>query len=270
MAAGVVDVDLTAKMYDSTTGLGKTGLVAADFTVYYHRQGAASTVQIAAIDLASLGASHSDGGVFEKNSTNMKGSYRFCSTDAAFASGSDCVEFEFQATGCKPYSVIYNIDPFAVDANGLVKLQPVVHTGATIPIVTSLSGHTAQSGDGYAILNNATYGNAKLVRSTTPANTLTVSAANEAKVDGILFTLSSTERENIADAFLARTLGTESYATLAAIPTVKQALYQILATPFHTTSGLTVTFYKLNMSTPAFTATLSPNATNPTSHIKAS
>ena len=41
----------------------------------------------------------------------------------------------------------------------------------------------AQTGDSYAIVNHADYGNAKLVRSTTPANTLTVDASHQALAD---------------------------------------------------------------------------------------
>lgn len=40
-----------------------------------------------------------------------------------------------------------------------------------------------QTGDSYAIVNHADYGNAKLVRSTTPANALDVSATGEAGLD---------------------------------------------------------------------------------------
>lgn len=49
--------------------------------------------------------------------------------------------------------------------------------------VETLSGHTAQSGDGYVVVNHADHGNAKLVRSTTPANTLDVAATGEAGLD---------------------------------------------------------------------------------------
>ena len=49
--------------------------------------------------------------------------------------------------------------------------------------VNSLDGHTVQTGDSYAIVNSGTYGNAKLVRSTTPANTLDISATGEAGLD---------------------------------------------------------------------------------------
>jgi hypothetical protein len=48
--------------------------------------------------------------------------------------------------------------------------------------VNALDGHTAQTGDAYAVVAHADYGNAKLVRSTTPANTLTVDAAHKVTV----------------------------------------------------------------------------------------
>ena len=56
-------------------------------------------------------------------------------------------------------------------------------TGNLSGSVGSLTGHTAQTGDSYAIVNNASYGNAKLVRSTAPANALDVSATGEAGLD---------------------------------------------------------------------------------------
>lgn len=56
-------------------------------------------------------------------------------------------------------------------------------TNITVPTVTTLTGHTAQTGDSYVIVAHASYGNALLVRSTTPANTLDVSADGEAGVD---------------------------------------------------------------------------------------
>ena len=42
---------------------------------------------------------------------------------------------------------------------------------------------SAQTGDSYAIVNSGTYGNAKLVRSTTPANTFDVNANGEGGID---------------------------------------------------------------------------------------
>jgi hypothetical protein len=43
--------------------------------------------------------------------------------------------------------------------------------------------HNPQTGDSYAIVNSGTFGNAQLVRSTTPANTLDVAATGEAGID---------------------------------------------------------------------------------------
>lgn len=43
--------------------------------------------------------------------------------------------------------------------------------------------HNPQSGDAYGVVNDGTFGNAQLVRSTTPANTLDVSATGEAGID---------------------------------------------------------------------------------------
>jgi len=56
-------------------------------------------------------------------------------------------------------------------------------TDARAGYIDNLSGHVAQSGDSYSIVNNGTYGNAQLVRATTPANTLDISAAGCAGID---------------------------------------------------------------------------------------
>lgn len=62
--------------------------------------------------------------------------------------------------------------------------------------VGSLTGHTNQTGDSFAIVNHADHGNAKLVRSTTPANKLDVSITGEAGLDF----------DNIKDAAAPKTL----------------------------------------------------------------
>lgn len=58
--------------------------------------------------------------------------------------------------------------------------DPATHKVAE---VATLTGHTAQTGDSYAVVNHADHGNAKLVRSTTPTNKLDVSATGEAGLD---------------------------------------------------------------------------------------
>lgn len=51
-------------------------------------------------------------------------------------------------------------------------------------IGTLASGtHNPQTGDSYAIINHASYGNSKLVRATTPANTLDIEAGGGAGID---------------------------------------------------------------------------------------
>jgi hypothetical protein len=45
---------------------------------------------------------------------------------------------------------------------GTVLLAPVTHTSAVVPTVSTLTGHTAQTGDSYAIVNSGTHGNAAL------------------------------------------------------------------------------------------------------------
>jgi len=56
------------------------------------------------------------------------------------------------------------------------KVQGVVLTDTA----TTLTGHTVQTGDSYAIVAHADYGNAKLVRSVTPENGLAVDASGNA------------------------------------------------------------------------------------------
>ncbi len=47
-----------------------------------------------------------------------------------------------------------------------------------VTTLTTYTGNTPQTGDSYAVVNSGTFGNAQLVRSTTPANTLTVDSSH--------------------------------------------------------------------------------------------
>jgi len=69
-------------------------------------------------------------------------------------------------------------------------------SAVTVGTVSTLTGHTVQTGDSYPIVSHTDYGNAKLVRSTTPANALDISATGEAGLDF----------DNIKDATGAHTL----------------------------------------------------------------
>jgi hypothetical protein len=89
-------------------------------------------------------------------------------------------------------------------------------TGGTI---TTYTGNTPQTGDAYAVVNDGTFGNSKLVRATTPANTLDVSSTGEAGLDF----------NNIKDATGAHTL------TNITVPTVTTTA---TATAVTTVNGL--------------------------------
>ena len=58
-----------------------------------------------------------------------------------------------------------------------------IETDGDLTKVNTLDGHTVQTGDSYPVVSHADHGNAKLVRSTTPANKLDVSATGEAGLD---------------------------------------------------------------------------------------
>lgn len=266
---GGADLSLEITLHNSSTGAPETGVAHTSVTAYYYRQGAASATQITMASLAAANSTHSDGGWKELDATNYKGRYRFDVPDNFWTTGADWVGLDIVVANCDEVKLWYPLDVLSVDSSGRTLLQPT-QTGVTIPTVTTLTGHTAQTGDGYAILNHADYGNAQLVRSVTPANALAVDSNNAAAVTGTSITLSSAERQAVADALFARSLPTESYAALGAIPTFAQAVYQLLSMWFHTTSGTTVTFKKLNMSDASETATLSPDAANPTSILRAS
>jgi hypothetical protein len=82
-------------------------------------------------------------------------------------------------------------------------------------------------------------------------------------------TLTATERNAIADATLARALAAESYAVDGAVPTMSQALYQLLSiTGEFAISGTTITCKKLDGSTTSMTFTLD-SAVTPTSRTRA-
>lgn len=245
---------------------------------------------------------------------------------------------------------------------------PTTLTNITVPTVTTLTGHTAQTGDSYAIVNSGTYGNSALKTlidavddyvdtevaaikaqtdklaftgagpyevkadvvdwkgSTAPAMTgdafarlgapagASVSADIAAvKVDtaAILIdtaeigaagagltalapaataltnatwtdakaayldqaisaagTLTSAERNSVADALLARTLGTESYAADGSVPTVAQMFFMIYACNAQfVISGTDILAKKLDGTTTAMTFGMDSDTT-PTYRIR--
>lgn len=82
---------------DSTTGLGKTGLLTGDMTGSYVREG--GTKVALSFTSASAGDSFSTGRWAEVDATNMRGLYQFHLPNASLATGAEAVTFHFNATG---------------------------------------------------------------------------------------------------------------------------------------------------------------------------
>lgn len=111
-------------------------------------------------------------------------------TTATAAAGELILEFVTMEVNVKDTDVVNVMvkglagDTAVVGAVRVIADNPSVFEATdTVSTVTTLTGHTAQTGDAYAIVSHTDYGNAKLVRATTPANTLDVNATGEAGID---------------------------------------------------------------------------------------
>ncbi len=214
------DITVYFKMVDSASGVPEIGLTITDIDITYVRN-RATAVKADLTELTDVDGSHENNKGKEVDSTNAKGLYRTDFPDEAFATGVDDVILIAQCTGCDPAMIeIDLVDNIAKDSYDIVSSATygnaklvrsttpantldVSNTGEagidfdnikvasgattitniTIPTVSALTGHTGQSGDGYAVVNHTDHGNAKLVRSTTPANKLDVSNTGEAGLD---------------------------------------------------------------------------------------
>ncbi|MDX1409196.1 MAG: hypothetical protein R3330_13710, partial [Saprospiraceae bacterium] len=138
---------------DSADGTSKTGLLynSSGAVASYVRNGAARSA-ITLATLASASAAHADGGFIEVDGTNAKGLYRLDVPDAAFLTGVDSLVVHIGFTGVYEES-----------------------------LYIQLKDNTNK--DIYDIVNHGTYGNAQLVRATTPANTLDIEAGGTVGID---------------------------------------------------------------------------------------
>ncbi|MBI5235573.1 MAG: hypothetical protein HY886_04920, partial [Deltaproteobacteria bacterium] len=164
-------LDLFIQDSSSTTGAGLTGLVynSAGLSAYYYREGAASAV---AITLATMTlGTWATGGFVVVDGTNMPGCYQLSVPDAALATGANSVLIILKgATNMAP--LVLEVQLTDIDFNDAVRggmtslpssgtlavnptLAGVTHTGAVIPTVSTLTGHTAQTGDNYARIGAA-------------------------------------------------------------------------------------------------------------------
>jgi len=158
-----------------TDGAPKTGLTNASggIDVCYTRVETDNDVVLtdgAPVALATplLTDPHLDWGFLQVDATKAPGVYRLDIADGVFSAGAWSAIVTLICTGCDPTSIEFVLVPESP------------YSGVK---ATSLTGHTVQTGDSYAIVNHADHGNAKLVRSTTPANALDVNAAGEAGLD---------------------------------------------------------------------------------------
>jgi hypothetical protein len=262
IVAGSTSVSVPITLLASDTGDVKPAVAYTGVTAYYFRQGG-SPVQISLSAGTPITAAYSSGKWFEVDAVNCPGLYRLDVPNAAFATAADWVELVITGTGIVSVEIQYNLDIANLDTSGNVTLKSGTHTGAVVPTVTTLTGHTPQTGDSYPVVTHVTYGNAQLVRSVTPDNALAVDASNAATVSGAAISLGSVERSAIADAVLSRSLGTEDYAIDNTVPTLAQALFMIISSLFEfSISGVTKTCKGLDGSTTkmTFTITLDSNS----------
>ncbi|MBP7735968.1 MAG: hypothetical protein KA369_08350 [Spirochaetes bacterium] len=177
---GSTSVILPVSLYDSssTTGGKLSGLVynSSGLTAYYNRMGASGSAVAITLATATKGT-WATGGFVAIDGTNMPGDYELHIPNAALESGANHVLIQIKGAS--------NLAP----KNILIKLVD------------------NEEKDTYDIVNHANYGNAQLVRSTTPANTLDVSSTGEAGLDFA----------NIKDAASAKTLNNITIPTVTTV-----------------------------------------------------
>ena len=161
---GSVDRSVTLRIIDSTDGTPETGVVynTAGIDLWYRREGAA-VVSITEATLAALTTAHTDGGFL----TISHGYYRLDLPDAAFATGANHVDFGGTVTGMVVIGGrvrLVDYDPedtvrmglTTLPSSGTLAVNPILNatqTGVTIPTVTTLTGHTAQTGDCFPLVS---------------------------------------------------------------------------------------------------------------------
>lgn len=160
--------------FDSTTNLPKTG-DAANLTAYVSKDYGSVTV---------LG----DTSATEMDSTNAKGYYLFDLTQGEtnadtllFSAKSSTANIVVIGVPGTVFTTPPNFNKAIIDSAGLqdanvVKVGP--SGSGTAQTAKDLGASATQTGDAYAVVNDLTFGNAKLVRSTTPANTLSVDSSH--------------------------------------------------------------------------------------------
>jgi hypothetical protein len=154
--AGQVSVSIPVLLRKTTDNTEFTGAAYGVVTAYYWRQGGTPTA-ISVSALAAVDSAYSSGGWFEASAAGCPGVYRLDIPNAAFATSAvehtgDFVIVSVAVPNAYTFTQKFNLEPYGAN-------------------------------DAYAELVNAAYGLANLVRSTTPANALTVNALGSAHGD---------------------------------------------------------------------------------------
>jgi hypothetical protein len=233
---GAVDQSIYLEILDSTStsGARKTGLVfnTAGLTAYYVRNGASAT-SITLATLAAANSAHSDGGFKEVDATNMPGIYRLDLPDAAVGSGAESVVVTVKgATGAAQVSSeIQLVDN--VEADTFARL------GA--PAGASIAADLATIDDFIDTEVSAI----KSKTDNLPSSPAAVGSA---------MTLTSGERDSVADALLDRNMATGTDSGSPTVRTVRQAL-RFLRNKW-AISGGTLSVKKEDDSTDSWTAAI--------------
>ena len=143
--AGSTDVSIAVILRSTTDNTETTGVAHTSVNASYWRQGSTRTDIDPTSTLAAVDSAHSDKGWKEVDSTNMPGVYRFDLPDAVVDTGADWVVVSIVVSGSYAFVERYHLE-------------------------------TSGAAENNAVLTNANYGLDKLVRSTTPADTLNVAS----------------------------------------------------------------------------------------------
>jgi hypothetical protein len=118
-------------------------------------------------------------------------------------------------TGCIPVS--QTVVTTASATPGTVLLAPVTHTSAVVPTVSTLTGHTAQTGDAYARLGAPAGASVSADVAAVKAETAAILVDTGTTLDGAISTLQTSVNDLPTNAELATALGTADDAVLTAI-----------------------------------------------------
>lgn len=195
ITGGATDVTTYFVMRLAATGVEATGLTIANMDLQYVRTGAEPAAKVDATALAATNTAHTDNYGIEIDATDQPGLYRVDWPDAAFAAGVKQVILSVKCATCFTEHMAVDIDTpvnvtrisddsTAADncelmfdgtgyAGGTTKLKADLETiktqsvtcAAGVTVLASVgtaATSTAQTGDGYAVVNSGTYGNAAL------------------------------------------------------------------------------------------------------------